>query len=102
GVMHSGHEMQVITPRQYDSSVTRKLGDAAPAVQQVLEALAAPFPPDALNAEGYRLWERFAPMVRDVGGRESKPRFGQRGVFDPARVQRLATEVAEERVQKAA
>jgi hypothetical protein len=102
GAMHSGEGLEVVTPRDYDVSVTRKLGEAYPSVLRVLEALAAQIPPEELNKAGYHLWEEFAPMVRDAGGRESKPHFGQRGVFDPAKVERLTAELAREHLQKAA
>jgi hypothetical protein len=93
---------EVVPPRQYDSSVVRKLGDAYPAVRRELEKLAAVVPPDELNARGYPLWEEFAPMVRDERGRESRPRFGQRGVFDPAKVERLVGEATREKNRRAA
>jgi len=84
---------EIVPPRQYESSVVRKLGDAYPTVYHALEALAAALPPEELNAQGYYLWERFAPMVRDAQGRESRPRFGQRGVFDPGKVAALTAEI---------
>jgi hypothetical protein len=102
GAMHRGEGVEVAAPRDYNASVTRKLGEAYPAVLRVLEALAAPIPPEELNKSGYHLWEQFAPMARDAGGRESKPHFGQRGVFDPAKVERLTTEMSKERLQQAA
>jgi len=87
---------EIVPPRQYDSSVIRKLGDAYPEVIRVLEALAAALSPEELNARGYHLWERFAPMVRDAQGRESRPRFGQRALFEPAKVAALTSEIADE------
>lgn len=93
GVLRSGGARQVVTPRQYETSVERRLGDAYPRVLRLLETLAATLPPEDLNERGYAFWERFAPMVRDESGHEAKPRFGQRAVFDPAKVERLAAEV---------
>jgi hypothetical protein len=102
GAMHSGEGLQVVTPRDYDVSVARKLGETYPSVLRVLEKLAAQIPPERLNAAGYPLWEQFAPMVRDASGRESKPRFGQRALFDPAKVEHLAASLAQQRLQEAA
>jgi hypothetical protein len=102
GAMHSGEGLQVVTPRDYDVSVARKLGEAYAPVLRVLEKLAAQIPPERLNAAGYPLWEQFAPMVRDASGRESKPRFGQRATFDPAKVERLAATLAQQELQEAA
>jgi len=102
GAMHSGDGLQVIAPRDYDASVIRKLGEAYPSVLRVLEKLAAAVPPERLNAAGYAFWEQFAPMVRDASGRESRPRFGQRAVFDPAKVEHLAATLANEPLQEAA
>jgi hypothetical protein len=102
GAMHSGEGLEVVTPRDYEVSVGRKLGEAYPSVLRVLEALAAQIPPEELNKTGYHLWEGFAPMVRDACGHESKPHFGQRGVFDPAKVERLTAERGRERLQQAA
>jgi hypothetical protein len=96
GVLNGGEGPRVVPPRQYDTSVERKLGDAYPAVLRALEPLAEALPPDELNHRGYELWEQFAPMVRDAQGRESRPRFGQRGVFDPAKVKRLVAQTAQE------
>ena len=39
---------------------------------RLLRELADTLPPEELNAEGYRLWERFAPMVRDGSGHEPR------------------------------
>ncbi len=102
GVLRSGDGRQIVSPQQYETSVVRKLGEAYPNVERVLENLADRLSPDKLNTRGYQLWEQFAPMVRDAAGRESRPRFGQRGVFDPATVERLTAELTEERAAKAA
>jgi hypothetical protein len=102
GVMRGGDGRQIVAPRQYETSVVRKLADAYPAVLRLLEALAARFTPEELNRRGYHLWEQFAPMVRDQSGRESRPRFGQRGLFDPEKVERLIAEAEDERPREAA
>jgi hypothetical protein len=94
GVLNGGEGPRVVPPRQYDTSVERKLGEAYPDVLRALKPLADALPPEELNHRGYELWEQFAPMVRDNQGRESKPRFGQRAVFDPAKVARLVEEEA--------
>jgi hypothetical protein len=95
GGLHQGAVLRPVSPREYETSVVRKLGEAYEPVLQLMEDLASRIPADELNARGYHLYERFAPMVRDESGRERSPRFGQRGVFDPAKVERLAGEVAE-------
>lgn len=93
---------EVVPPRQYETSVARKLGEAYPQVLRLMERLADSLPPQELNAQGYHLWEQFAPMVRDADGHESRPHFGQRGVFDPAKVERLiSAESATERKKAA-
>jgi len=102
GVMRGGDGRQIVSPRQYETSVVRKLGEAYPAVEQVLERLASRLSPEALNARGYQLWEQFAPMVREASGRETRPRFGQRGIFDPEKVECLADELPERHPDKAA
>lgn len=97
GVLNGGEGPRVVPPRQYDTSVERKLGGSYPDVLRTLEPLAAALPPEELNHRGYDLWEQFAPMVRDASGRESKPSFGQRGVFDPAKVEQLIAEAKQEK-----
>jgi hypothetical protein len=97
GVLNGGEGPRVVPPRQYDTSVERKLGEAYRDVLRTLETLADALPPEELNHRGYELWEQFAPMVRDASGRESKPGFGQRGVFDPEKVERLVAGAAEEK-----
>lgn len=102
GVLRGGGIPREVPAVEYDRSVIRKLGEAYPAVLRELQKLAEALPPGELNARGYQLWEAFAPMVRDAGGRASRPRFGQRGVFDPAKVERLLTELSETRLPSAA
>lgn len=74
---------------EYETSVVAKLGEDYNQVLAVLEGLADRLTPEELNHRGYRLYEQFAPMVRTPGGQEAAPRFGQRGLFDPAKVERL-------------
>lgn len=102
GVMHGSDGLDVITPRQYETSVVSKLGEAYPALIRLLQKLAATLPPEELNAQGYHLYERFAPMVRSAGGSETRPRFGQRGTFDPNKVEALIEESSGEDARRAA
>jgi hypothetical protein len=102
GVMHGGDGMDVIAPRQYETSVVGKLGEAYPSVLRLLQKLAGALPPEELNAQGYHLYEQFAPMVRGPGGSETRPRFGQRGTFDPGKVEALIEEAAAAGTRRAA
>jgi hypothetical protein len=102
GVMHGSDGLDIIAPRHYETSVVSKLGEAYPSVLRLLQKLAGTLPPDELNAQGYHLYERFAPMVRGPGANETRPRFGQRGTFDPAKVEALIEGVLQERPRRAA
>jgi hypothetical protein len=102
GVMHESDGLDIIAPRQYETSVVGKLGEAYPSVLRLLQKLAATLPADELNAQGYHLYERFAPMVRSPSGQETRPQFGQRGAFDPAKVEALIEEAAGTGTRRAA
>jgi hypothetical protein len=95
GVMQGSDGLDIISPRQYETSVVSKMGEAYPTVLRLLQKLAGTLPPEELNARGYHLYERFAPMVRGLGGQETRPRFGQRGTFDPAKIEALIDEASE-------
>jgi hypothetical protein len=90
GALHQEHMLRPVRPREYEVSVVSKLGEDYPRVLALLEDLAERLTPEDLNHRGYRLYEQFAPMVRTPGGQEATPRFGQRGIFEPAKVERLA------------
>lgn len=95
GAMHQEHMLRPVRPREYDTSVVGKLGEEYDQVLSLLEELADRLDPKELNHRGYKLYEQFAPMVRTAGGMEATPRFGQRGVFDPAKVERLKDRLAD-------
>jgi hypothetical protein len=71
------------------ASVTRylegKFRDALPDARRAMRGLARTFPPGALNAKGFRLYEKFRPAVA-----HGTAAWGQAGVLDLRRIAKLA------------
>lgn len=74
-----------VAPESVQRYLEGKFGDALPAVEAAMRALARSLPPEALAERAYRLYEVFRPEV-PVGTRG----WGALGVLDLARVRAAA------------
>jgi hypothetical protein len=76
---------ELVKPEAVERYLRGKFGDALDAVRAELQQLAARFPPERLNHEGFHLYEQFRPEVpADERG------WGAKGVLDLARIRALA------------
>lgn len=76
---------EVVKPEAVERYLKGKFGDTLDAVRTEMQRLAARFPPERLNAEGFHLYEQFRPEVPpDERG------WGAKGVLDIARMRALA------------
>lgn len=75
---------EVVRPEAVAKYLRSKFGPAFEAVRAEMVALAAAWPPEDLNAKGFRLYERFRPEVpSDEKG------WGAKGVLDVAKIRAL-------------
>ena len=95
GLMHSSGKAVIIRPDEFESSTIRKINAVeAGACDKILDLftrLAACYPLEELNLNGYKLWEKIAPMVVEKGV-ERKPKLGEKAVFDSSKVEQLIQE----------
>jgi len=76
---------ELVKPEAVERYLRGKFGDALDAVRAEMQQLAARFPPERLNHEGFHLYEQFRPEVpSDERG------WGAKGVLDFGRIRALA------------
>ena len=76
---------ELVNPESVERYLKGKFGEALDQVRAEMERLAAHFPADRLNQEGFHLYEQFRPEVpSDERG------WGAKGVLDLARIRALA------------
>lgn len=74
-----------VSPASVQRYLASKLGDALPAVEEAMKALARSFPPPDLAARAYELYEAFRPEVP-----RGRLGWGAAGVLDLAAIEALA------------
>lgn len=63
GLRATGKDQKPVTPENVEKYLMSKFGEALPTVRRAMEKLANSHTPEALAAEGFRLYEAFRPGV---------------------------------------